>query len=338
GDARRTETAMVAAIDGLPGVGKTALSVHWAREVADAFPGGILHADLHAHSHGSAPKPASRVLEQFLVALGVPERDIPAPVNQRADLFRSVTTGRAVLIILDDAADSTHASPLLLGSAGSAALVTSRRRLTGLAVRAGAHRLSLSPLADNASQSMLRGIIGDHRVDAEPEAAAVLARRCGHLPLALRLAAERLAASPHRTVAAAARELSEGSVLDTLTDGTERVLPRTFWHTYRDLPHDAARTFRLLSLHPAGDITLRAAAALTQLPAATARRQVEELIAVHLIEEIGRDRYRFHGLVHEYATERARIEDPEPLRAAAIEALTTADADAPQTPARLLVP
>ncbi|MGA4842336.1 helix-turn-helix domain-containing protein [Streptomyces sp. G45] len=323
-EAERDGTVLLAAFDGPPGAGKSAVTVHWAHRVAPRFPGGVLFTDLQAQSPDGRRAPAARVLEQFLVALGVPAKDIPPEQEQRAALFRSLAHGRPLLVVLDNAADSQHVRPLLVGASGCAVVITSRRRLTGLAASTGARRISLGPLTADESYGLLSTVIGEARADAEATAVRELARQCDHLPLALRIAAERLATYPHRTVADAVAELADDALrLDALADRDDPHLGirSVFLCSYRELDEPTARAFRLLGLHPASTVTAHAAAALLGRSLPAARHVLESLATVHLLEETGHDRYRFHDLLRDYAAERALAEEAEPDRAAAVERL-----------------
>ncbi|MFC8848468.1 MULTISPECIES: NB-ARC domain-containing protein [unclassified Micromonospora] len=190
---------MTVLLTGSTGIGKSALAVHWAHRVAGHFPGGQLYADLRGESPGQPPAPAE-VLAAFLNALGVATADLPATPAALAARYRTRMAGRRMLVLLDNASAVEQVRPLLPGSPGCLVLVTSRDGLAELVVRHGARRLELGPLSAEAGVELLRGLIGD-RVDADPESAYDLVRRCGGRPLALRVAAERMTA--HRTTALA---------------------------------------------------------------------------------------------------------------------------------------
>ncbi len=190
---------MTVLLTGSTGIGKSALAVHWAHRVADRFPDGQLYADLRGESPGQPPTPVE-VLTAFLDALGVATADLPASPAALAARYRTRVSGRRMLVLLDNASTVGQVRPLLPGSPGCLVLVTSRDGLAELVVRHGARRLELGPLSAEAGVELLRGLIGD-RVDADPESAYDLVRRCGGRPLALRVAAERMTA--HRTTALA---------------------------------------------------------------------------------------------------------------------------------------
>ncbi|MFI9550109.1 helix-turn-helix domain-containing protein [Nonomuraea endophytica] len=188
----------IAVIDGVAGIGKSALAVHFAHRVTRRFPDGQLHVDLRGSR--ADPMPPAEAQARFLRALAPDLRHLPEEVGERAALFRSLIGDRRMLILLDDAATTDQVRALLPGNAGCLVLVTSRHRLGGLIARDGAHHLALSPLTAAESAELLAVVAGAERVAAEPEAAARLTRQCGYLPLALRTAAEHLVLHPSLTL------------------------------------------------------------------------------------------------------------------------------------------
>jgi DNA-binding SARP family transcriptional activator/tetratricopeptide (TPR) repeat protein len=310
---------MISAIDGPAGVGKTAVAVHAAHQVANSFPDGQLYLDLRGfHPHQPAMSP-EEALGHLLRALQVYPWQVPDDLNGRAAMYRTVLSGKRTLIILDNAATADQARPLLPGSASCAVIVTSRNRLSGLVVRDGARRVTLHPLAPDHALDVLGRIVGPRRLAAEPAGAADLARLCGYLPLALRVAAERVAAHPHLSLSELADRLAaERDRLDLLAADEETLSVRAVlsW-SYRALPPPAARLFRLLALHPGIGISGPAAAALAVTSTAEARRLLDDLANAHLLEETGPDRYQFHDLVRLYAREVAADEENDADRDAA---------------------
>jgi tetratricopeptide (TPR) repeat protein/transcriptional regulator with XRE-family HTH domain len=306
------------ALDGPPGVGKTALALRLAHQVKDRFPDGQLYVDLHGYSPDAQPTRPDVVLEEFLVALGTSASAIPSGMEQRAALYRSLLDGCRVLLVLDNARDSRQVEQLLPGSAGCGVIVTSRRRLSGLDMRQD-QRLTLGPLSENESIALLRTVIGSERADDEPEATAGLARRCGHLPLALRIAAERVATHPHHSVDELADELgAEEERLDVLSTEDSIAVRTVFYWSYRDLSGESARMFRLFGLHRGPNMSVNAAAALAGVSVAHARRLLDRLVSVHLLQGIGSGRYRCHDLLRVYAAERAIDEEPQGERNLAV--------------------
>jgi DNA-binding SARP family transcriptional activator/tetratricopeptide (TPR) repeat protein len=317
--AQRPRTLLISAIAGMPGVGKTALAMQWAHQVADRFPDGQLHVNLRGY-HPGQPMPAADALAGFLRSLGAAERDIPAGTEERAARYRSLLAGRRMLIVIDNASDAEQVRPLLPGSPSCVALVTSRDALAGLVARDGARRLDLGPLPPAEAVGLLRALIGE-RVDAEPEATVTLAGYCARLPLALRVAAERAAAAPGVSLADVASELADQQQrLDLLDAAGDRLtaVRAVFSWSVRHLDDEAARAFRLLGLHPGPDIDAYAAAALTGTTLRQARWLLNRLARAHLIHPVGTGRYGMHDLLRAYAAEQAAGQDSEQERRAAL--------------------
>ncbi|MGH3761595.1 tetratricopeptide repeat protein [Actinophytocola sp.] len=311
-------TPQLVAIDGPPGAGKTALALRVAHTVADQYSDGQLYVDLRGYSPDGQPRVVDEVLEEFLTALGVQLDVIPAGLEARAKLYRSVLADRRVLVVLDNAADSSQLEPLLPASSGCGVVVTSRKRLGGLTVQ-GDQRITLGPMAEEESTTLLCKVIGKDRAIAEPDAVRALASRCGHLPLALRIAAERVATHPHHSVSLLVEELAtEEQRLEALATDDSVAVKTVFSWSYRDLSVDAARMFRMIGLHSGSHIRTGAAAALGDQPMVRARRLLDRLAGVHLIEGLGNDRYRMHDLLRVYAAEQAVAEEPEAERMLAL--------------------
>jgi DNA-binding SARP family transcriptional activator len=306
----RAATAVISAVSGTAGVGKTALAVRWAHRAAECFPGGQLYVNLRGYDP-DRPVAAADALAGFLRALGVPGRDIPPGEAERAARYRSLLAGRRVLVVLDNAGEAEQVRPLLPGTLGCAVLVTSRDALAGLVVRDGAARLDLDLLPDHEAVGLLYELIGE-RARSDPVAAAALAGHCCRLPLALRVAAEIAAARPRVPLAALVAELADQQArLDLLDAGGD---PRTavravFSWSCRNLDADATRTFRLAGLHPGPDFDAYAVAALTGAALSRARRALDVLVRAHLIQATGPGRYGLHDLLRAYARELAATAD-----------------------------
>jgi tetratricopeptide (TPR) repeat protein/transcriptional regulator with XRE-family HTH domain len=296
-------TVVISAIGGTAGVGKTALAVHWAHQVADRFPDGQLYVNLRGYDPGP-PLPAADALAGFLRALGVPGRDIPVEPAERAALYRSVLAGRRVLVLLDNASSTEQVRPLLPGGHGCAVVVTSRDTLAGLVAGEGAIRVELDLLPMREAVSLLRRLIGA-RVIAEPAAAELLAIQCSRLPLALRIAAELAVGRPQARLADLALELATQQRLDRLDAGADpRTAVRTvFSWSVRHLDARAAQAFRLLGLHPGNGFDTCAAAALTGRAVGDADRMIGVLASAHLIQPAGPGRWTMHSLLRDYARE-----------------------------------
>jgi tetratricopeptide (TPR) repeat protein/transcriptional regulator with XRE-family HTH domain len=303
---------VISAIAGTAGVGKTALAVRWAHHVADRFPDGQLYVNLRGFDPSAKPVAPADALAGFLHALGVPGPQIPAEPDERAAQYRTLMARRRMLVVLDNAGSVEQARPLLPGTARCLALVTSRDALAGLVARDGAERLDLDllPLAD--AISLLRELIGA-RVDADPEAAAVLAAHCARLPLALRVAAELAAARPAVALARLAGELSDQRRLDLLDAGgdSHTAVRAVFSWSYQHLDPGAARGFRLAGLHPGPDFDHFAVAALTGMTAGQADGLLDVLARAYLLHATGPGRYGMHDLLRSYARELAVCHDGE---------------------------
>ncbi|GAA1877791.1 AfsR/SARP family transcriptional regulator [Asanoa iriomotensis] len=301
-----------AAIDGAGGVGKTALAVRWAHRVADRFPDGQLFVNLRGYE-AAPPVRAGDALARFLRALGVPGDRIPVDPDEAGALFRSEVAGRRVLILLDNAATAEQVRPLLPGSATCVVVVTSRAPLSDLTAGHGARRLTVDLLTEPEAVLLLRTIIGARRVDAEPDAARELVRSCGHLPLAVRIAAARLDAEPSTML----RDYV-GAIEDDELSGVRA----TFRASYDHLSPPEQRLFRLLGAVPGTDVDAHAAAAL-----AGEEAPLDALVAAHLVTEPRAGRFGLHDLLRAYARE---LTDPDEAAAAVTRLhthyLATADA------------
>jgi DNA-binding SARP family transcriptional activator/tetratricopeptide (TPR) repeat protein len=303
GQPRDTPVPVIIVVSGTAGVGKTALAVHWARRLMDRFPDGQLFADLRGYDPDRQPVPAAEVVAGFLRALGLADPEIPADIGERTAAFRSMLTGRQMLIVLDNASSADQIHGLLPGSPSCVVVVTSRDRLAGIVARHGALPFEIDVLPTADAVALLRVLVGD-RVDAEPDAANTLAAQCARLPLALRVAAELAVASPAVPLRALAHELDdEQRRLEYLDAGGDpRTMVRSvFSWSFRHLPAAAARSFRLLGLHPGPDLDLYASMALTDTTPDQARATLDILTTAHLIRRSGDDRYGIHDLLRAYA-------------------------------------
>jgi DNA-binding SARP family transcriptional activator/Flp pilus assembly protein TadD len=295
---------IIEVIDGMAGTGKTSLAVHVAHLAAERYPDAQLFIDLHGHSD-QAPVDAPTALDALLRQLGVAVERIPERFDDRVMLWRAELAGRRAVVVLDNAADSAQISPLLPGGSRTLTLITSRRRLPGLD---GVHPVSLDVLDRGSAVRLLARVAGE-RVNAEPAAAAEVARQCGYLPLALRLAAARLVHRSRWTVADLAERLSRARapLAELAVEG--RTVSAAFALSYQHLDESAQRVFRLLGLHPPDAFGAHAAAALADLDVYSAQDVLEELVDAHLLEAPSAHRYRLHDLLHEYARELAGAAD-----------------------------
>lgn len=312
-------TASVYVITGTAGVGKTSLAVRWAHQAQSQFPDGQLYVNLRGYDPGE-PVRSEQALERFILALDMPASAIPADLESRAALYRSLLADKRILVVLDNAATVSQVRPLLPGAGKSIALVTSRSRLSGLMARDGAQRISLDVLDDHAAVELLQTTTVGYRSSDDEGDIAELARLCARLPLALRIAAERAAARPYLPLDALISDLrNESSLWETLStdDDEEANAVRTvFAWSYRALSPEAAVLFRRLGLHPSPEFSAHAAAVLGGSTPEQTRPPLDQLVGAHLIEQTGKDRFQFHDLLRAYATDEVRhVESADDQRA-----------------------
>ena len=319
-DLTQANSMVVAALTGMAGIGKTALAVHWAHQVASSFPDGQLFVNLRGCGPSGMPVSPAGAVSGFLTALGVSPARIPLDIDGRAALYRSLLADRRMLIVLDNAYDAEQVRPLLPGSPGCLVLVTSRNRLTGLAAE-GAHLMTLDVLTEAGSHDLLASHLGADRATAEPLVISELTALCGRLPLALCDAAARAVARPGLPLAALASEMQdERRRLDALDTGEPVTSVRMVfsWSRAR-LGGRAWRMFRLLGVHPGPDVTVPVAASLSALSAGQAYLALSQLCDEHLLTEHRPGRYIFHDLLRSYAAEEARIREDQAERQAAVQ-------------------
>lgn len=300
------------------GVGKTTLAVHWAHQVADRFPDGQLFLDARGFDQ-APPMSAAEALPRLIQALGWPAKDVPVALEAQIGLYRSILAGQRVLVVLDNAADPDLIRALIPPGSGSRMLVTSRDRLSGLVALESAAPVTLDVLGLDEAVALLAETVGPERVEREPEAAARLAELCARLPLALRVAAAKVAAGPHRTLADYVAELGGQDLLSKLeVAGDQRTAVRgAVGRSHETLTPEGRRLLRLVGLVPNTGITVPAAAALSGYPAEETAGLLDDLARVHLMNA-GSGRYTCHDLVVTYAAERAAAEDPQDERDSAV--------------------
>lgn len=308
----------VLALHGGGGIGKTTLAVHWAHRVKERFPDGQLFVDLRGYGPGSPTAPAE-ALDGLLRGLGISGAQIPEGVDPRSALLRSTLADRRVLIILDNARDAEQVRPLLPGAGGPAVVVTSRSQLRGLATREGAKRIAVETLSGQESVTLLRDRLSDREV--RNDVLVELAELCGHLPLALAIAAERAGRSKDGALDELFGELrAERDRLDALDSGEDASsnIRSVFSWSYSALDPDTARMFRLIGLHPVNQFSGTAAAALAGSPLPQARKLLDRLVEANLLQAFGDGRYAMHDLVRDYANELVETASPVEEREAAI--------------------
>ena len=318
--------AALTVVTGMAGVGKTALALHWGHQVAGLFPDGQLYVNLHGFDATEVVTDPVDVLRRFLEALGVPADRIAEGADARAGQFRSLLAERRMLMVLDNARDSAQVRPLLPGAGGSVVVVTSREQLSDLVTVEGARTVSLDVLSDGEAAKLLAGRVGGSRLTAEPAATAEIIAATARLPLALAIAAARIAARPTFPLSALAAELSRADRrLEALAEGDLR---RVFSWSILALSTDAVRLFQLLGLHPGPDVTAEAAAALAGVPVAATTPWLAELTRQHLLTEMVPGRYAFHDLIGQYARELAVETHPDGVATARLSDFFVAHAGA----------
>ncbi|WP_405859536.1 tetratricopeptide repeat protein [Streptomyces sp. NBC_00090] len=308
-----TTTNGVATVSGPAGVGKSALAVHWGHRARDRYPDGQLYANLRGYDR-LAPLAPEEVLHGFLLALGTPADRVPGSLDAMSALFRSLLDGKRLLLIADNAGSADQVRPLLPSAPGCFTIVTSRNRLGGLTAVDGATPVQVGPLDTPHAVELFRRLSGDD----DGEGVTRLVRRCGRLPLTVRIAAQQ--AGSGTSLGELMEELDgDGRRLESLSMSDERNGVRTvFSWSYQQLPPAGARAFRLLALHAGPDFSVSTAAALIDLPELETLRVLRGLVAVNMLEVSGPRRFAYHDLLRDYARERVAAEEPAEVRAEAL--------------------
>lgn len=307
-------TVLISAVEGMGGLGKTQLAIHAAHRLVGAgrYTDVQLFANLRGFDAEQDPVDPTEVLGAFLQALAVPIPRIPAGLDERAAMFRDLVHDRRALIVLDNAADEQQIRSLIPGGPDNLVIVTSRRSLTGLD-GAEPHRLGL--FAPSESLDLLTRIAGAERVAGEPAAASRIGELCGHLPLAVALAAARLRSRPAWRLSDLVTQLDQAGLRGLRTGG--RDVSAILDLSYTGLTEPVRSAFRLMSLHPGEDLSIASAAALTGLSTGEAYEVLELLLDEHLLQQSVAGRYGFHDLVRLYGRQLA-AEEPEAVRSAAL--------------------
>ena len=318
--APHSRTVTIIVIDGMAGIGKTALAVHAAHRLADGFPDGQVFIDLHGFTPGTTPVAPGDALDRMLRAFGVPGKHIPDGLEDRAALWRTTLAGRRVLLLLDNAAGDDQVMPLLPGSGGCLVLVTSRRQLTGLD-DAVPIPLDLLPTAEAIALFARISRIGETAVGPDSEArsaAAEIVELCGRLPLAIAIAAARLRSRPGWTAEHIAERLGDERRRLSELDVGQRSVTAAIEMSYQQLGEDQRRLFRLFGLHSGQDIDTYAVAALAGLEPPAAELLLEDLVDARLLQEPRPGRYQPHDLVRAFAARSAQEAEPATERGSAL--------------------
>jgi DNA-binding SARP family transcriptional activator len=325
-------TVTISSIGGMAGIGKTTLALHWAHQVADRFPDGQLYVNLRGFGPAAPMDPAD-ALRGLLDALREPGKPPPPDADAQEALYRSLTAGRRLLIVLDNARDEQQVRPLIPGSASCLTLITSRNQLPGLVATNGALPVNLALFTQVEARELLRRRLGPERLSAEPAAVDQFVASCAGLPLALSIAAARAALVPGLPLTALSAQLSEPG-LDALA-GTDPYadLRSVFSWSYRQLSPEAAHLFRCLPLFPGPDISAEAARSIVR-----ADGLLGELTRTHLLEEHMPGRFRLHDLLARYAKECSARTDTAQTRREVSERLLAWYAAAAAAAARIVMP
>jgi DNA-binding SARP family transcriptional activator len=292
---RPTDEPRVLMVSGVGGIGKTALVVRWAHSVADRYPDGQIFVDLHGQVPGESLSVGS-ALAAVLGALGAGRHDTPETVDERAALFRTLISGRRVLIVADDAGVLDQVLALVPPTTESQLVVTSRRRLVALAAHHAVQAFHVEPLSPRATRDLLARIVGPERL-REPAAAKVV-QWCGGWPLATRLVGTKLAARPWQSMASFANELDD--LADLVLDDDPRSVRAALVSAHRALSPAAAHLFGRIGLNPSS-LSLRYPATAADPSMRRVRRLLDELVAVNLLLEVGHGRFRLHDVVRRFA-------------------------------------
>jgi DNA-binding SARP family transcriptional activator/tetratricopeptide (TPR) repeat protein len=318
--APRPPAVVISAIDGMAGIGKTALAVHWAHQVADQFPDGQLYMNLRGFDPSGAVMAPGEALRSLLDALGVAPQRIPHGLEAQAGLYRSLLNRRRVLVLLDNARDVEQVRPLLPASPGCLVIVTSRHELTGLITTNDARTLTVDAFSPEEARDALARRLGHGRLAAEPAALAEVVELCAGLPLATALVAARATVYRDLPVAVIASELRDARTrLDALSAADTATDVRTvFSWSYQLLSPPAGRLFRLVSVHNGPEFSRYAAASLAGMPETEVRPLLAELTGARLITEHRPGRFTSHDLIRVYAAELSAALDTGDDRDAAL--------------------
>ncbi|GHH69188.1 hypothetical protein GCM10018793_01260 [Streptomyces sulfonofaciens] len=313
--------AKLVTVSGMPGVGKTALAVRAAAQLAEDFPHGELYVDLRGHDGSKDPLKPETALGILLRGLGAPAETVPVDVDECAAVWRAMLVSRRCVVVLDDAADTAQVTPMLPGESASAMVITSRRSLAGLS---DAYSLTLEALPQKHAIGLFRRLVGEDRT-RDIGLVARIVRLCGYLPLAIELVAMRFRGRPTWKLSTLSERLARSpGRLDELRDmDDQRGVIRAFSLSYRTLGLAERRAFRLLSLHPGSGFSAEAAAALLDLALPQTERLLEALLSCHLLQETAPNRHRFHDLLAEYASLLAEREESSTERDRAVTRLTS---------------
>ncbi|MFC7534576.1 BTAD domain-containing putative transcriptional regulator [Actinoplanes sp. GCM10030250] len=302
-----TDDLVITVIDGMAGVGKTALAIEAAHRIAGRYPDGQLHLDLRGYTEGAEPMEPAEALDHLLRGIGVPEPQIPAGTDGRAALYRTRLAGRRVLIVLDNAAGESQVAPLLPGAPGCLVLVTSRHQLAGLD---NTRQLSLDTLAVSDAVTLFVRSAGVDLRGHDPALLAELAELCGRLPLAIRIAASRLRSHPTWSPAHLAERLRDQRYRLAELEAGQRSVTASLDLSYQRLNPEQQHAYQVLGRHPGPDIDEHATATLLDATPVSATQILNQLLDMNLLREPAAGRYQFHDLTRAHAAYTAARDEP----------------------------
>ncbi|KAB8185182.1 tetratricopeptide repeat protein [Nonomuraea phyllanthi] len=306
----------VVAISGPAGIGKSALALQVAHHISHHFPDGQLYVNLQGSAPGTDPLPPAEVLGRFLRSMGVAAPAALGEQEEAVATFRSLTHGKRLLVLLDNAASAEQVRHLLPGSATCGVLITSRRMLS--AIDAASH-CQLRGLSRDEAGALLARLLGADRLDREAEAVAEVIPLCGELPLALSIVAARLRGRPDLPVRALADRLAGEQRRLAELEIDDQAVRASFLVSYEDLGDGpAARLFRLLGLLDGPDFGVPVAAALAELPEGRTAALLDQLLENQLVVSDAPGRYHMHDLLRLLARELATEQESEQARASAV--------------------
>jgi nucleoside phosphorylase/tetratricopeptide (TPR) repeat protein len=312
-DSPHPTAVAIDAIDGMAGIGKTALAVHLAHLITPDYPDAQLFIDLHGYTPGRLPVTPAAALDRLLRALGIPPSRIPEDLDERAALWRSEIAGMRALIVLDNANSHEQVRPLLPGVPGSCVVITSRRRLAGLE---GIRELALDVLPKKEAIALFRRIVGQVCSQSTDQTVGRLVHLCGYLPLAIQLVGNRWRNRASWRIEDLLKRLTDARTRLSAISAESIEIATAFEVSYKNLNGAQRQLFRRLGLHPGIDITTEAAAVLLGCDVNTAEKLLDDLFDHSLINEPERARYRFHDLLRDYARQQATTEESLPERSA----------------------
>lgn len=293
---------LVCVVHGMPGVGKTALAVRAAHLGEVAYPDGCLFLDMHGYTPGLVPVSPAGALDRCLRLLGVPAEAVPEHVDDRSALFRERLRDRRMLLVFDNVASTAQLSPLVPAGGGCVVLATSRRHLTAMD---DAKHIGLAPLSSAHAAALFRSVAG--REFTEPAAEEIIdriVRRCGQLPLAVRITAARLRHDIVLGLTDLDRLLADDRTYLAELDDGERSAAAAFGASFDSLSQADSLLLATIALHPGPDLGVLSAAAMVDAEPDEARRHLGQLVTAHLLTHQPSGRYQLHDLVRAYAAAR----------------------------------